>query len=520
MLKEDVENYLDIAKRRKYWIIIPFLVTILGGLAYALTVPKIYEAKTLILVEEQSVPKDLVRPIVAEGIDERLRTIAQQVTSRTNIEAIIRECRLSGDAGSSSGIDELVTAVRKEINIDVSRGGGGRSSISAFTISYHGKDPKKVMQVTNALAANFISQNLEIRESQVLGTSSFLAGELESVGKRLTEKEEELKAYRERYMGGLPDQLNANLAMLQRLQSKQDQLSKNLADAENRKILIQQTVDEVRKGRQTLISPSAEGSGMKDLPALRNELATLEARYTSQHPDVIRLKKQIETMEASEAKPGTASSIKTTGPTTTEQALMQQVRDIDLEITSTKEEMKKAQAEMNAYQKRVEDTPKREQELFSIQRDYQNLKGNYDSLLKRKLEADISASMEKKQKGEQFRVLDPAKIPTQPVQPDVRKILLMVLAAGLGLGGGLAYFVEMMDSSFRNADDLEKELKVPVLVSIPFRYTKKEISKRRRNEIVKAASVAVGFAVCVFAILLVTKAKGLENPLEYMKSLI
>jgi uncharacterized protein involved in exopolysaccharide biosynthesis len=319
-------------------------------------------------------------------------------------------------------------------------------------------------------------------------------------------------------MGGLPDQLNANIAMLQRFQLQLDQLSKNLADAENRKILLQQTVEESRKGRQVPVFSSSQGSETKDLASLKNELVALEARYTSKHPDVVRLKKMIETVEASEMKEGTDSTTKTASLSSVEQNLIQQLRDIDLDIASTKMEMKKVQVEMNVYQKRVEDTPKREQELFSIQRDYENLKGLYDSLLKRKLEADIAVSMEKKQKGEQFRVIDPAKIPTYPVEPDLKRILLMVLALGFGLGGGLVYLREIMDTSFRNSDDLEKELKVPILVSIPFRYTKQEVNKRRRIEIVKAASVAVGFVVCVFGILLATK--GLGNTLQYLKSLI
>jgi polysaccharide chain length determinant protein (PEP-CTERM system associated) len=519
MQEQDVQKNLDIAKRRKYWIIIPFLVTILGGLAYVRTVPKIYEAKTVILVQEQSVPKDVVRPIVAEDIDARLRTITQQLTSRTNLEMIIRDYRLSKDNGPSLDIDGLVEAMRKRITIELSQGAQGKG-ISSFTIAYRGENPRKVMEVTNGLASNFILQNLDIRESQVMGTSSFLADELDSTRKRLASKEEELKAYREKYMGGLPDQLNANLAMLDRLQSRQDQLSRNLGDAENRKILIRQTVDEVRKGRQVVVAPAAQGQapGIQDLQTLKNELVALEARYTSDHPDVIRLKKQIETLEASEAKPGAASSTGTIGVSKTEQALVQQLNDIDLDIASTKAEMKRVQGEMAMYQKKVEDTPKREQEMSSMQRDYQNLKDLYDSLLKRKLEADMAVNMEKKQKGQQFKVIDPAKIPTQPVQPDVRKILMGVLVVGLGLGGGLAYFVEMMDSSFRNADDLERELKVPILVSIPFRYTKKEMSKRRRNEILKATSIAVGFVVCMLGIMLATK--GVGNTLQYIKDLM
>jgi polysaccharide chain length determinant protein (PEP-CTERM system associated) len=512
MLQEDVQKYLDIVKRRKYWIILPFLVTILGGLAYVLIAPKLYEATTLILVEEQSVPKDMVRPVVAESIDARLATITQQVTSRTNIEKIIRDYRLSEEQGSSLGIDELVEAVRKRITIDVDRNRGGGGPISAFTISYQGKDPKKVTEVTNGLASIFILQNVEIRESQALGTSSFLADQVESVRTRLAEKEKEQKAYTERYMGGLPDQLNANLAMLGAAQSRQDQLSKNLTDMENRKVVIQQRIDELRKERL------AAGPAMKDLSALKDQLAELELRYTGDHPDVIRLKKQIEAIEASEAKPEPDSSTNTTGPSKTEHALGKQVNDIEYDIANTKADLKKVQGAVSMYQKRVEDTPKREQELLSLNRDYANLKEQYSSLLKRKLEADIGVNLEKRQKGAQFTVIDPAKIPTRPVKPDVMRILSMVLAVGLALGGGLAYFVEMMDSSFRNADDLEKKLKVPILVSIPFRYTKQEISKRRRNETLKAASVAVGFVLSLAIIVLAIK--GVDSTLSYVEQLI
>jgi len=200
-----------------------------------------------------------------------------------------------------------------------------------------------------------------------------------------------------------------------------------------------------------------------------------------------------------------------------EQNLIQQQRDIELDIASTRAEIRKVQGEMGAYQKRVEDTPKREQELFSIQRDYENLKSLYDSLLKRKLEADIAVSMEKKQKGEQFRVIDPAKIPTYPVDPDLKKIFLMVLALGLGLGGGMAYVVEMMDTSYRGPDEIQKELKLPILVSIPFRHTEQEIKARKRIEILKGAGVAAGFAVSVVAIVVGTK--GFGATVRYIKEL-
>jgi len=126
------------------------------------------------------------------------------------------------------------------------------------------------------------------------------------------------------------------------------------------------------------------------------------------------------------------------------------------------------------YQIRIEETPKREQELLSTRRDYENLQELYNSLLERKLEAEIAVSMEKKQKGEQFKVIDPAKIPSRPVEPDVMQIILLTLVLGLGLGGGLAYMMEAMDTSFKTTDEIEDELQLPVLVSMPIRYSEKE----------------------------------------------
>jgi len=511
---QEILKYLDLAKRRKYWIMIPFLLTLLGGLVYFLRAPKVYEAETLILVQPQKVPQDFVRSIISEDVEGRLRTITQQVTSRTNLERIINEYQLFEEVGGSYSLEAQVDVVRRRIKIDVRDGRGGSS---AFTISFRGKEPKKVAQVANALASNFISQNLEIRESQALGTSSFLADELESVKQRLMEKEEQLKDYREHYMGGLPEQLNTNLAMLERLQAQSDQLHSNLRDAENRKIDVQRSLDEAEKSRQQVaVNLSGGDEEARDLTSLKNELASLRARYTESHPDVIRLKKIIEELEAVKPDTTTDSAPGQRVLSRTEQALMQQLREIDLEIVGLRGEIRKVESQTRVYQKRVEETPKREQELLTLQRDYVNLNESYDSLLNRKLEADIAVSMEKKQKGEQFRVIDPAKVPTHPVEPDMRTIFLMVVALGLGLGGGLAYLVEMMDTSYKAPDELEKELKVPVLVSIPIRYTEQEIKRRRVKEVLKAASVAVGFVICAVGV--VVAMKGVGTALNYVKT--
>ena len=521
----DITKYLDIAQRRKYWMIIPFLAVILGGLAYILITPRLYEAKTLILVQPQSVPEAFVQSIVSETVDERLRTISQQVRSRTNLEKVIRENRLFIRDGKTRDValDSTIELVKQRIMIDVSRGmararGGGAA---AFTIGFTWEDPQKAMQVANALASNFMSENLKIRESQALGTSAFLTDEVAILEKRLKEKEEELKVYREKHMGGLPTQLDTNLRMLERLQGQLDQTNSHLREREERKITLERGLLVPQEILPTPMpgQPARPGEGARDLPSLKAELATLEARYTPNHPDVVRLRAMIESMEKKEGErsSGIGQGAAPSAVTPANRAQLEQLRTIETEIRGLRSEVERTKSQIRMYEKWVEETPKREQELLSLNRDYDRLREAYSSLLRRKLDAEIALSMEKKQKGEQFQVIDSAKAPTIPVKPDVRKIILAILGLGLGLGCGLGYLREMMDTSYRSPDEIEKELKLPILVSIPFRHTEQQIATRKRNEILKAAGVAAGFAVSLVTIVVGTK--GFGATVRYIKEL-
>jgi len=513
----DLKKYERMARKRKWWIIVPFLATCLGGLTFGLITPKVYEAKTLILVQPQRVPQDFVRSIVSEGVDERLRTISQQVTSRTNLENIIKENKLY--AAPRRYMDEKVELFREDISIEVSQGDRQRRVITepnAFTISYRSHSPRIAMEIANTLASNFISENLRIRESQAIGTSSFLADELENVQVRLSQKEEELKRYRERFMGGLPEQLVTNLKILERLQAQLDQLQYNLRDAENRHIVLQKDLAEsgsIRPVATTARDGAADGR--RDLATLKSELMTLEAKYTPDHPDVIRAREVVARMQSIKKNPdGMREEILANA----DPALKRQIAGVEAEAKGLKAEIAKISSEIRWYQTKVEETPKREQELLTLNRDYENMKDLYDSLLKRKLEAEIAVSMEKKQQGEQFRVIDPAKEPQLPTKPDLGQLVLVTLLLALGIGGGLAYLVEMTDTSYRTPEDLETDTGVPVLLTMPMRYTEAELARRKRKEIIAGVWVGVGFVAC--AILIIFAARGVGDTLNYLKNVL
>jgi polysaccharide chain length determinant protein (PEP-CTERM system associated) len=441
------------------------------------------------------------------------------VTSRTNLEKIAEEYRLFKDREIRTYPDSLIAALKERIGIEVTEGGPGGAS--TFTIYFRGENPRKVMQVTNALASNFISENLKMRESQALGTSNFLADELESVERRLLVKEEELKLYREKYMGGLPEQLQTNLTILGRLQVQLEQYNNSLRDAENRKIIIQNQIAEMSEASSSASSSiSGQNPDPTDLLSLRNQLAFLETRYTQNHPDVIRLKNQIAKLEAEQPETSTSDSIpnQASGMSRLDSALKQEVQNIDYTILTLKSDIEKTKSQISTYQKQIEDTPKRELELLTLNRDYENLKGLYNSLLNRKLEAEIAVSMERKQQGERFMIIDPAKVPWKPFQPDVSRIILMSLVLGLGLGLGLSYLMEIMDTSFKDPEDLEKAIQLPVLVSIPFHYTAQERRNQKAKEILKATSVAVGFVFSAVGIIFATK--GVDTTINFAKTFL
>jgi len=522
----DISKYTDIAQRRKWWIIIPFLLTLLAGLSYALIAPKVYEAETLILVIPQKVPQSYVRSIVSVSMEDRLRTITQQVTSRTNLEKIIKQFSLfSGDKDAKLLMDDKVELLRKRIRTSVIK--GGRTGGGAFKIRFEDEDPERVAQVTNTLASNFIAENLKIRESQALGTSQFLNDELQSVKRKLADKEEELKRYRTKYMGGLPEQLQTNLSILARLQAQVDQYNENLRDAENRKILLQQQIADGTRAAsegERILSVRATPKKVDELAAMKDKLAMLESRYTENHPDVIRLRETIKRLEQSRkatkapeeaASPEPRSAVPTVDVNRT---LRRQLEEVDLEINRLKQEIRQTQGQIKVYQKRIEDTPRREQEVLALNRDYGNLKGLYNSLLNRKLEAELAVSMEKKQKGEQFKILDPAKIPERPIKPDMRKIMLATLAVGLLLGCALAYLVEMRDTSYKHPKDVEEDLSIPVLLSLPITYTERELRVIKAKKYLAYSSVTLGFLGSVFGVLVATK--GLDKTLRFFTEFV
>jgi polysaccharide chain length determinant protein (PEP-CTERM system associated) len=359
---------------------------------------------------------------------------------------------------------------------------------NSFSISFEGQDPKTVMMVTNKLASLFIEENLKVRESQAEGTSEFLSKELQSVDERLKHKESEIRNFREHSMGQLPQQLDANLRILEQLQQQIKSTNESLRGAEDRSIVIQNQIELLKKREPQVVRLGAQGDVSIDrgedplivqLKNLKRDLAVAQSKYKENHPDVIDLKKKIANIE-----PRIVEMMRNTqGQGISEQNLAapsldpeserllaqygEQYHAAVLETRRLREEEKRLKEQVAFYQRRIEETPRREQELSLLTRDYDLLKTNYQSLMDKKIQSQMAQNLEHKQQGEQFKVLDPARVPENPVKPDRNKILLMGAVIGLALGLGLTWLRETMDQSFHTVSDVESYLELPVLATIP-----------------------------------------------------
>jgi polysaccharide chain length determinant protein (PEP-CTERM system associated) len=463
----NLHDYKEIFLRRKWYVIIPFVTIMIGAGLFCLLWPKQYMSTSMILVSPQKVPADYIKPTITASVVERLTSIGAEIMSRTRLERIIDEFKLYQDQASSKSREELVETMRKDIKIDIPQPKKrGDENAGYFSISYTGADPKTVTMVVNRLASLFIEENLKYREEQAQGTTEFLNTELAATKEKMDKAGEEIARYKRQYMGELPEQRDTNLRILEQLQGLYQRNSESLRAAQDRKLVLQKRLSDLDLPSDSSGESGEKGSSAKSgtketkIDDLKKVLAELQTRYTDKHPDIIALKKRVSDME----KRKDIFDIKNDP----------RYRDIqtaliatDLEIKRQSEEDAKLKAQMNQYRNRVENAAVREQAMSSGVQEYDNTKAHYELLLKKTQDAQQAENLERRQKGEQFRVIDPAKIPEKPVSPDVPKALLIGLFGGLAAGFGSAFLREQMDQSFRDPEDVEATLGLRILANIP-----------------------------------------------------
>jgi polysaccharide chain length determinant protein (PEP-CTERM system associated) len=460
----NLDDYIEILRRRIWYLVIPFIVIMIGTTIFALFAPRVYKASTLILVTPQKVPEAYVHPTVTSRIEERLQSISQEVLSRTRLEQVISQYGLYKNESKNLSREEVVELMQKDIKLELPKKNEDKGF---FTISYQGEDPNLVTTVANRLASLFIEENLRLREQQAVGTTEFLANELVAKKAKLEELEEVVSRYKREHMGELPEQRDTNLRILEQLQTQNQRVGENLRAAQDRKLYLQKQLTDLELTGRGVAStsreaggPEAAGSYESQKDSLTKQLSDLRAKYTESHPDVVMVKKKLADLEAKK-------DVYDIKKDPRYRALANQLSLTDIEIKRLQSEEAQIASQINRYRGRIENLPSREQEMASQFREYNNTKESYEVLLKKSQDAQQAEDLERRQKGEQFRVIDPARVPEKPFSPDIPKVLLIGFVISIGFSFGCVIIREQLDRSFHDAGDVEVTLGLRVLATIP-----------------------------------------------------
>jgi polysaccharide biosynthesis transport protein len=464
-------EYLLIFKRRKLWFIIPFVLCSVIGLALALLLPATYRSRATIGVQTPVVAPDLVSGRASLDRDERLRALSQQLRSPAVLERVARDEGLVSDRPIEVVTQELNRRVFVETPPPIART-EGQPELNAFYIAYDDRTPERAQRIANRLAQVFVDEHSRSREMQAEGTAEFLGSQLRASQERIATLEGRLRTAKEQYMGKLPEQTLANLQTVSGMRQQLESTSNSLRSEQDALALIERQMQQMRQGAY---SAPVGTAGIPTTPqqrvvAIQRELALARSKYTPRHPEIQILEEELANARAEAEVFGQQSEDSRAELLTADpnyQQLVAERNQAQLRIKTLRRMQGQLQGDIARYQQRVEAAPMVEQELASLERDYDFERANSKTLSERHSAALLQEQVARTRGGERFSVLNGAYLPEAPESPNRLRIALVALALGLGLGGAAVFGREYLDWSIRDPRILQDQFDVPVLAEIP-----------------------------------------------------
>lgn len=555
-----IKDFKGIIRRGKKSFIITASLVFLLAVIIAFLLSPIYRSQSTILIEAQQIPAEYVQSTVTGYVEERLSVIEQRVMSRSKLLEIINRFNLYPDMRDKYTTEEIVAKMREDINrenlsAEVMDPRSGRPTVAtiAFALSYEGKEPSTVQKVANTLASIYLEQNLETREQRASTTTDFLEEERKELKDRITQIEEDISEFKNKYSGALPENTMVNLQAVARLENEINQVDLEIRSLEERKIYLEGQVVDVDPLKPIT---TTEGEVMMNpterLKALRLQLISLQSTFSDKHPDVKKLKRQIEELEAQtkftddavekvrrlKDLKGRLATVKgdlgAKHPDVIKlqkevDLLTQEVEDLQSEKTSTeiaeekpdnpayinlviqiettksmirslKEEKLETKQKIEGYLAKIEKGPLVEKEYSDMLHELETARQKYSEVMSRLMEARIAQGMEETQRGEKLTIIDPAQMPEKPYKPNRIAIALIGFVLALGAGVGIAAVQEAADTSIKTSGDLSAIAGIPVFSTISKIQTREEIKAGKRKRWIWAGAA---LAAIILALVLI-----------------
>lgn len=472
-----LEDYLAILRRRRWLIIISAIVGAAAGYSLCLVLPTRYTSHTVVLVKEPAVPHNYVEPVVNDDMNQRLASMQEQILSRSRLEHLVEQFKLYKKDANRVPMEEVVERLRQSIKVTpLSPTPGTRfQQLPGFSVDVTLAEARLAQQICTEITSMFMEQNLRLHQQQAEDTTQFLARQLEEAKAKLDEQDAKLAAFQTRHIGELPEDEKTNLALLTGMTPQLGAATQALSQAQQDKAFAESTLSQQLEA----LKSSQEGQNPQtleqQLSSLQKQLLSLQGHYTEDHPDVVKLKNDIAQLQkriqdAPAQDQGHSIEQKAKAPmieTPQIQQLRAQLHQIELTISQKRHEEEQLQRQIKTLQSRIQLSPMIQQEFKALTRDYQTALNFYTDLLKKRNESQMATELERRQQGEQFRVLDPPSLPERPSFPNRRLFSLGGLGAGLALGLAMVQLCESRDKSMRTKRDVEFYLGVSTLALIP-----------------------------------------------------
>jgi polysaccharide chain length determinant protein (PEP-CTERM system associated) len=462
---------------RRYWWVPTFMsLTLAGlGLTASLVLPKKYTSSTLVLVEQPAVPTELIRPVVTDDLNHRMASMKAQILSRSRLEMIVNKFNLYPQLRATAHTDDLVDKLKSAISVELIEplAGSTNREPPGFNVSVTFDNPQLAQQICQEITSMFMEQNAANRVDKSKKTTQFLTEQLDEAKTKLEEQDKKLAEFKGEHLVVLPEQEQTNLSLLTGMNTQLDAATQAVTRAQQDKSLNETLLAQQEANwKASQVGQQNPESQEQELNALQDQLAVLLTKYTPEHPDVIKVKAQIEDLKrrmadapAPKASPvGTQAALRE--PPSIQQ-LRARIKQDELNIAEMTKRQSQIQDQIRNVQGRLQASPVVEQQLKDLTRNYQTASDIYNDLLKKRENSAIASDLEHEQQGETFKVLDAPSLPSTPSFPKKKIFVGGSFGAGLALSLAILYLLALTDKALYSERDVEVCLKLPVLTTVP-----------------------------------------------------
>lgn len=488
----DISYYASVFLRRIYVMIIVAVGVTAAAVYFAMELPPSFRADARLLVEAPQIPTNLASSTVEVETSEQLQIIQQKLMSRENLLQIAREMSVFPEMRSMT-VDEIVKEMRANTRIDRS---GGRSQATLMTVGFISRNAETAAAVVNEYTTRILAENRAIRTDLAEQTMDFFEQEVERLSEGLALQSERIVAFKRANSSALPQSLEFREDRRTSLRERSNQLNREIALLEEQEARF---LDVFESGAST--DPEAEMTpDSRQLARLREDLDSALALYSPANPRVRILEAQIRQVEAKILASATADAEPDAAVDPRKAMLDVQLADIASRRQDMAEQLVFIETEIETLTETITKTPEIAIAIESLERDYQNVRGQYDQAANRLATAAQGERIELLSKGERISVIESASVPLEPTSPNRPMIAGAGAVLGIGLGSALIFLMEFLNQAIRRPVDLERQLGVTPIATLPYIRTRREIVWKRLVLLALLALVIIGGPAIIYAV--------------------